>query len=148
MKFGLALLPSLAWLANVPSLVLARNINTFQPPDWLTRPNFGASCGGGALSSDATLWVTCSGPKGHNQAVLDLNHCLANDNGKLVFRKDGNFSGSCKRCEITPDDQFRCSCTTSTGDSKDTDWLDLNEGIANYNGRPNCFGFEAFCPDC
>ncbi|KAJ6782270.1 hypothetical protein PWT90_00593 [Aphanocladium album] len=84
---------------------------------------------------------------------LNLNKCLGNDVGKLVFKPNGNYDSTCHPCGIesssTTDGtvELRCSCLPEPGGvSKFTeislgdDYGDL--GIKAVNGRLVCGIYE------
>ncbi|KAH6847352.1 hypothetical protein B0I37DRAFT_391299 [Chaetomium sp. MPI-CAGE-AT-0009] len=73
---------------------------------------------------------------------LDLNLCLANNNGMLAWRDHGNAIGSCNCHARHFDTQYiECSCKDGAGEWKDSS-LDLNEGVRYDMGHHvlACYG--------
>ncbi|RPA75504.1 hypothetical protein BJ508DRAFT_365608 [Ascobolus immersus RN42] len=52
-------------------------------------------------SHETSIYAKCETfEKANRITKVDLNNCLANDNGRLVSRNDGNFLKTCKSFEI------------------------------------------------
>ncbi|KAK4039555.1 hypothetical protein C8A01DRAFT_16453 [Parachaetomium inaequale] len=57
------------------------------------------------------LLCDCAQKNGGWHALrLDLNLCIANDDGNLSPRANGNFGGSCNGFRLDGGKQFRCMC--------------------------------------
>ncbi|KAH7024752.1 uncharacterized protein B0I36DRAFT_366667 [Microdochium trichocladiopsis] len=53
-------------------------------------------CYGWSIGSGTILYAKCRADDGLiRDESIDLNRCLANDNGALVHSRDGNFQASC-----------------------------------------------------
>ena len=65
---------------------------------------------------------------------LDLDECFTNNNGKLFFKENGNFSKSCKDCSIEDDSEkdgnyvMKCECKDLQGNYANTT-INLKERI-------------------
>ncbi|KAK8063472.1 hypothetical protein PG996_008124 [Apiospora saccharicola] len=70
---------------------------------------------------------------------MDLNHCYANQDGRLEARENGNFGSSCNNCRMYGT-VLQCNCEISPGSgSFVTTSVDTNDVILNQNGNLNCF---------
>ncbi|SPN96737.1 uncharacterized protein DNG_00257 [Cephalotrichum gorgonifer] len=71
--------------------------------------------------------------------AVELDRCIANDNGYLEWGIEGNFSAKCKTCAFQPRLLvwwFDCVCTDKTGRevTHTAPSIDINEHIS-YNGK-------------
>ncbi|KAL2111185.1 hypothetical protein VUR80DRAFT_184 [Thermomyces stellatus] len=64
-----------------------------------------------------------------------LEECVANDNGVLVWQKDGNFGESCNYCKVmingegeAPGYFLQCRCKTKSGGATNQDFWSFNLG--------------------
>ncbi|KAK7911994.1 hypothetical protein PG985_014475 [Apiospora marii] len=69
----------------------------------------------------------------------DLNHCYANQDGRLEARENGNFGASCSNCRMSGT-VLQCNCEIKPGSPQTvTTSIDTNDVITNFNGNMNCF---------
>ncbi|KAK1975652.1 hypothetical protein LZ30DRAFT_786121 [Colletotrichum cereale] len=81
-------------------------------------------------------------------SVLDLNHCLVNNDGTLMAQDEGYFflsAGSCSSDNSTTSwANYKCSTEAEDGNGRHVDHgIDLNEVIGNDNGTLIC-GRQAY----
>ncbi|KAK8039641.1 hypothetical protein PG993_008052 [Apiospora rasikravindrae] len=88
---------------------------------------------------------TASGSWRHSR--LSLNSCLANDNGVLVWRKNGGAMSSCRYGRPQTGRYALCWSCDMRGGSTDFDCVELgtnvhrvDDRINNQDGRLECFG--------
>jgi hypothetical protein len=67
------------------------------------------------------------------RSQIDLDRYIANDNGALVFRPDGNFSKTCTDITIS-DGILHCLAQQANGQFRQETQLDLNNFIRNNDG--------------
>ncbi|KJR84855.1 uncharacterized protein SPSK_09763 [Sporothrix schenckii 1099-18] len=99
---------------------------------------------------------------GYNWTWIDLDACIANSNGNLVGKKNGNFQKSCSGCETslsrlpanphaagrTGSDAYKkgltlslkCTCLSSHRRRPTTSTLDLNIILVDVDGAMGCYG--------
>ncbi|KAI1116104.1 hypothetical protein F5Y14DRAFT_86256 [Nemania sp. NC0429] len=70
---------------------------------------------------------------------LNLNHCIANDFGKMAARDDGNFAQSCNRMVIRGARPILWAYCNNGRYPEET-VIDLGDFVDNDNGRLHCFG--------
>ncbi|OTA68030.1 Cyanovirin-N [Hypoxylon sp. EC38] len=88
---------------------------------------------------NAWLLAYCAdGSGGTWNSVLNLNHCIGNDAGRIVARPQGNFANTCRDLHL--DAYARMSATCTPGDVSSS--LVLNDFIHNDRGALSCFGFR------
>ena len=68
------------------------------------------------------------------QSSLDLNSCVANDNGRLVHRCGGKFGASCSSIHLMGDNILVCKAKTIAGSEVDAQ-INLSSFIANIGGQ-------------
>ncbi|KAJ6260742.1 hypothetical protein Dda_4971 [Drechslerella dactyloides] len=139
MKFSYA-----AFLGLVPS-IFAASI----PNDSLTKRGGGAfqSCTGPTFEKQANneivIHMKCNdGVGGSNQPMLNLNKCIGNQGGKLVWQRDGNFGRSCwlDNGENTGA-RYNRYLFLFCGNGKDFDVvasIDLDQRLVNRGGILTC----------
>ena len=79
------------------------------------------------------LHATCQRSDGLTyDAILNLNDCIANVDGNLIWRDGGNFMATSQN--VTLDGTIlRCSCQTMDGIYVNS-WINLDTGVANMEG--------------
>ncbi|KAI0125327.1 hypothetical protein BJ170DRAFT_686194 [Xylariales sp. AK1849] len=71
--------------------------------------------------------------------ALDLNRCIGNDNGNMVFKKDGHFGWTCGNCLIEQDSVLNCICAENN-DQFGISKLGMRNGeVYNWFGYLSCF---------
>ncbi|KAI0153007.1 hypothetical protein GGR57DRAFT_153696 [Xylariaceae sp. FL1272] len=82
-------------------------------------------------------------------SVLDLNHCIANNNGEMVQQPGGNFGPSCECTKITGPipGYLYCTCDSDTGLKNSYNNFKLSDFIVNDNGTLGCFDARGCLPD-
>ncbi|KAI1196632.1 hypothetical protein F5X97DRAFT_325306 [Nemania serpens] len=78
----------------------------------------------------------------HPYSSLNLNHCIANNFGKMEARDDGNFALSCNRMLIHGAHPILYAYCDNGRYPEET-VIDLGDFVDNDNGRLNCFGHYA-----
>lgn len=82
--------------------------------------------------------------KATNMATIDLNTCIANENSKLTWKKDGNFMkgqwATVKNAKLNKDPNankwtLEAEVQDAVGISKAGQTLNLEEGLRNSNGN-------------
>ncbi|KAI0157007.1 hypothetical protein GGR57DRAFT_501384 [Xylariaceae sp. FL1272] len=78
-------------------------------------------------------------------STIDLNHCIANDGGRMGARREGRFGDT---CHVTfydnRDSTLKAQCGDGHGGQVDSE-LKLNDFLSNTNGLTDCYGFKS-CP--
>ncbi|KAI0013973.1 CVNH domain-containing protein [Xylariaceae sp. FL0662B] len=69
-------------------------------------------------------------------SVLNLNHCIANDNGHMNPRQDGGFAASCHDLYLHSDLTMTATCDGGDGSPAS---VFLNDFINNDDGELICF---------
>ncbi|CAK7205639.1 hypothetical protein SEUCBS139899_008418 [Sporothrix eucalyptigena] len=99
---------------------------------------------------------------GYNWTWIDLDMCIANSNGKLVGKKNGNFQASCSHCSTSfarlPSNPhaagrtgpevyksgltlgLKCSCLSGYNRIPTSSTLDLNTVLVDVDGAMGCYG--------
>ncbi|KAL1902786.1 hypothetical protein Sste5346_000696 [Sporothrix stenoceras] len=99
---------------------------------------------------------------GYNWTWIDLDTCIANSNGRLVGKKNGNFLKSCSRCTTSlsrlPANShaagrtgsevyksgltlgLKCTCLGGYGRLPTSSTLDLNTVLVDVDGAMGCYG--------
>ncbi|KAH8174045.1 CVNH domain-containing protein [Sarocladium implicatum] len=93
-------------------------------------------------------------------SLIDLRHCLANNNGALIGYKDGNYQKSCEGCRLKTTQDLKdgmgtchllCYCDDLDG-KKHESIFDLGDVLENDDGRLVCYGYggtrEQSPPEC
>jgi CVNH domain len=104
--------------------------------------NYSHSCRTTALLVGTVLEANCKKRDGstHDRASINLNAYIANDNGNLVWRRDGNFKGSCGNVRLGGGIPFNgkpvlvATCLTIDGHLARPS-INLDENIANIDGE-------------
>lgn len=103
----------------------------------LARGEFTRSCRGIDLHRGSFLEATCRSVSGRpSQTGIQLNNYIANINGNLRWRRNGNFIASSRRCEldfVSGVTVLHCDTQRRNG-SWTSSSLTLDEHIANING--------------
>ncbi|KAM7187797.1 Cyanovirin-N [Rhypophila sp. PSN 637] len=107
----------------------------------ITKRSYAGSCKSCVLK-DSVLECKChNSAQAEVTAKLDLNQCLANANGVLVWRANGNFSGSCGQqspyTKYLDGSRYWTMCYNPAGDFLPTE-VNLNDRIHNHNGVLRC----------
>ena len=104
----------------------------------LAAGDFTRSCRSIDLQRGSVLKATCKSISGRpSQSGIQLNDYIANINGNLRWRRNGNFILSSRRCDL----DFVAGVTVLHCDTQrwngswTSSWLTLDERIANINGR-------------
>jgi len=104
--------------------------------DTVMAGNFAASSRHVRLEGSSTLTAECANLHGHHhESSIDLNDCLTNTNGKLLWARGGNFAASSRHIRLTDNG---VALEAELGDGRggwqhNKVWL--NERITNDNGR-------------
>jgi hypothetical protein len=84
--------------------------------------------------------ITCKDQNGKDKTTTgyDLNLCLGNSNGQLVYSngKNGQFAKSCGFCSFDKS-VLKCRCRNSKGNGIYST-IDLNNYLGNINGVAQC----------
>lgn len=92
------------------------------------------------ISVTSSFSITCKDNKGKLiTRNYDLNKCLSNENGKLVYSngKNGGFSKKCGRCRFEGSNLI-CVCRDSKGKQVENASIDLNLYMGSINGVAQC----------
>ncbi|KAK4464026.1 hypothetical protein QBC42DRAFT_264160 [Cladorrhinum samala] len=109
---------------------------------------FFASCKPNWTIFDNKLTAECRQINGaYRKTQMDMNLCVANDNGRLVGRDNGNYLRSCYSCAQgglrivdAPYNSFlQCMCVSSSGKEAPTE-VDLDPFLQNVDGYLSCYG--------
>jgi cytolysin (calcineurin-like family phosphatase) len=91
------------------------------------------ACTNITLQGQNVLAASCPTASGAQMSTtLDLNTCITNDNGGLMWSNPGNYSGSCSGCSLSGT-LLTCQCSNTSGQSQSTT-IDVNHQITNCNG--------------
>jgi len=85
----------------------------------------------------ASLFADCKDQNGRpTNAGISLNNRIGNEDGRLVWENDGNFSGSTRNCDVeTSSGRTFLHCDSQRRDGSWTSSsLNLDEHIADING--------------
>ncbi|KAI1270493.1 CVNH domain-containing protein [Xylariaceae sp. FL1019] len=103
--------------------------------------SFEKTCHGWELQGNAWFGAWCGNGKGLTRlSVINLNHCIANDFGTLVGRRDGDFAASCNKLSVQKDTTFSAHCDNADGWSDGN--IKLSEVLSNRDGNLFCFGYN------
>ncbi|KAK6543498.1 hypothetical protein TWF694_000244 [Orbilia ellipsospora] len=136
---------SLAVLA-LPSVFAAALPNTVSGDNLAKRSGGGAlrTCtNAGAVLKGKDIYVEAFCSDGHGGSPLasvDVNTCIANDNGNLHWRKNGGFSGSCTidlATGVQSNGYLIARCRKDNGSTVITG-IYLNDHLVNRNGKLAC----------
>ncbi|KAF3906952.1 hypothetical protein AA313_de0208858 [Arthrobotrys entomopaga] len=136
---------SLALLA-LPSVFAAVVPNTVSGEELSKRSGGGAldTCSNaGATTKGGEIWVQAfcgDGHGGYPFAEVNVNKCVANDNGDLHWRKNGGFSGSCTidlATGVQSNGYLLARCRNNKGKIGITG-IHLNDHLVNRNGKLTC----------
>jgi hypothetical protein len=106
-----------------------------------TNQNFTHTCSFIGLE-ESKLYASCRSMVGIFQdTILDLNTCLANDNGFLVH-SPSNFYLTCSTCTLRHNSVLGCICTRRDGDSYNYATIDLDKYVVNDDGTLRCKPFN------
>jgi cytolysin (calcineurin-like family phosphatase) len=105
------------------------------PPSTLVPSgDFAASCTSIALQGENVLSASCATEGGMSTSTtLDLNSCITNNDGGLMWANPGNFAKSCSGCSLSGT-LLTCQCSEVSGSSKSTT-IDVNNQITNCGGE-------------
>ncbi|KAI0835184.1 Cyanovirin-N [Hypoxylon sp. FL0890] len=93
---------------------------------------------------NAWLMAYCAdGSGGTWHSVLNLNHCIGNDAGKMVARSQGNFANTCHDLHLAVDTSMSATCAPTGLRSS----IMLNDFVHNDQGKLSCFGFVGCARD-
>ncbi|KAM7184078.1 hypothetical protein V8F20_012363 [Naviculisporaceae sp. PSN 640] len=133
----------------ISDTLLATAASIEAPPDG-TYGGFAFACfwPGNVLTGDKYGIYTagCPPSKGLTWRLTELNlsHCLHNDHGRLVWKKEGNAMGSCRNCARLDvhSTNLTCDCMADGGQYQ-LATIDINDGInLSPNNSLACFGIE------
>lgn len=96
---------------------------------------FASTCTNIALQGDNVLSATCQTGSGTQSTTLDLNECLTNSNGNLMWN-GANYGGSCTGCTLSGT-LLTCQCNPVSGAAMTTT-IDVDNGVTNCNGTLTC----------
>lgn len=98
--------------------------------------NFHASSRDVHLEGHSTLVAECSDVNGHHRRThLDLNDCFTNDNGRLLWQRNGNFAASARGIRVTDNGAFVEAELADVNGHWHHNRVWLDERITNDNGR-------------
>ncbi|KAI0109637.1 hypothetical protein GGR51DRAFT_558329 [Nemania sp. FL0031] len=99
-----------------------------------------------AMLVDSYLGAYCNNDNweiySYDWTWFDTSHCLMNNNGQLSPYDSGDYSRSCKGCNVRASHSefvINCTCLLS-GVKVATSTYDLNKIIWNHDGFLGCFG--------
>ncbi|KAM7203433.1 Cyanovirin-N [Naviculisporaceae sp. PSN 640] len=127
-----------ALTALYPALAVAESSNPTAQQDEevgkLGKRSYMSSCTACILRNDnPRLFCACPNKAGKGIiSNIDLNTCIGNRNGTLIWQRDGNFKRTCFTAFLANGHELFANCRTS-GNSTDTR-IDLNEKIHNIDG--------------
>jgi len=95
-------------------------------------------CGVAQLQAGRVLAANCrNDAKTLASPQLDLNACLSNQDGALVWQSGGGFAGSCSGCTLSGGNSLTCQCKNVSAQSVSTH-IDLSANINDCNGVLTC----------
>ncbi|KAH7418674.1 Cyanovirin-N [Cadophora sp. MPI-SDFR-AT-0126] len=97
-----------------------------------------ASCNPYTLDGHVMHGTCTTNDKQTRTSSLDLNQCIGNAFGRLVWQAHGDFGSSCK-CSLSVSSLY-CFCHSGHGNDFPTS-LDLNTNVGNDNGVLTCYIF-------
>ncbi|MBH8577428.1 CVNH domain-containing protein [Nostocaceae cyanobacterium CENA369] len=99
---------------------------------------FSGSCANIGIEKGRILEAYCrKNNGGYTQTSINLNNYIANDEGKLVWRRNGRYIATSKNCILTSQHGIsflRCNTRRENGNWK-LSTLNLDRRIANINGQ-------------
>ncbi len=121
----------------ISGMALIGTINYFAQNVALAGGGFSTSCSQVNLNHSSDGWELDATCRAKNQSLvnnhLPLNPHIANDDGNLVWRKNGGFSASAYRCNLGG---ANLTCYTFRRDGSYTlGSINLDDEIANYDGH-------------
>ncbi|KAF3926261.1 hypothetical protein ABW20_dc0105278 [Dactylellina cionopaga] len=136
---------SIAILA-LPSVFSAAVPNITSSEEFVKRAGGGAlntchNAGAALKGRDIYIQAFCGdGHGGYPFTSVNVNDCIANDDGNLHWRKNGGFSGSCSfdlSTGVQSNGALLVRCRKNNGSVAITG-IFLNEHLVNRNGRLTC----------
>jgi hypothetical protein len=95
--------------------------------------NFAANCSNISLQGSNVLSASCpTGGGTQMSTTLDLDSCITNSNGALMWGSSGNYAGSCSGCSLSGT-LLTCQCSDMNGQAHSTT-IDVNHQITNCSG--------------
>ncbi len=85
------------------------------------------------------LKATCLNNDSSVQISIDLDQCIANFNGRLLWNDNpyGLFSKNCQSCSLC-DSVMTCQCMRADLGSSVSASIDLKDGVENSSGELKC----------
>ena len=108
-----------------------------------TKINFSHTCGYIRLEG-SMLYASCRTRAGiFKQTVLDLNSCLANNDGILMLGP-GNFLLTCSDCRLSYYNVLECQCMRRDGNSFVNTSFNLDMVVDHTDGNLVCDPFRSY----
>ena len=109
-------------------------------------PDFSRTCSNIRLEDDSRLLATCrTRDQRPSQTGYNLNNRIANINGQLKWRREGNYEATCRNCHLEFANNntvtwLICECrrrdqTWRPTQIKLDDGIDNNDGMLQYRPR-------------
>ena len=97
---------------------------------------FASSCSNLSLQGSSVLAASCQTGSGTQSTTVDLNACITNNNGGLMWGTPGNYAASCSGCSLGGT-LLTCQCADVNAQSHATT-IDVNNGVTNCGGTLTC----------
>jgi cytolysin (calcineurin-like family phosphatase) len=97
---------------------------------------FASSCTNLSLQGSSVLAATCQAGSGTQPTTLDLDSCITNTNGALMWGSAGNYSASCNSCSLSGT-LLTCQCNDVSAQAHSTT-IDVNNDVTNCSGMLKC----------
>ncbi|KAI0148757.1 CVNH domain-containing protein [Xylariaceae sp. FL1272] len=124
----------------VASIATCTSVFALPQPKNDLSDSFQNTCHNWELQGDAWFGAWCVDEKGLTRlSVINLNHCIANDFGTLVSRRDGDFASSCNKLSVQGDTTFTAHCNNASGWSNGQ--IKLSDVLSNRDGNLACFDY-------
>ena len=114
----------------LPNFAIAKEPDLIRSPNW---GNFSQSCSNITFSNNTSFLKADCLPSAFT--VISLNKHIGNNNGSLIWARNGNFTQSCKLCYVRRHlgvVWLRCTCLS--GDTEVKTQINLDERLTNVNG--------------
>ncbi|KAH8705483.1 hypothetical protein BGW36DRAFT_422038 [Talaromyces proteolyticus] len=129
----------------IPAEILVGSLEARSSPILHGRADCGgyaSTCTGGYLivqsgsEVDFTAYKCGNGKGGYDDSTINLNTCIANVGGNLVFTKNGDYGSSCSGSTVSG-----TTLTANCGNGKGgyvSGSIDLNSILCNQGGNLRC----------
>lgn len=88
------------------------------------------------LEGNSTLVADCSDTSHrYRRSAIDLNYCFTNNDGRLLWERDGNFAASARSIRLTDGGRYLEAELCSIDGRWCHNRVNLNERIGNEDGR-------------